>query len=398
MPEDFIPLCVPCLRGRELDYLRECVETNWVSYAGPFVPRFEALTAASVGSAHAVATNSGTAALHIALKLAGVEPGDEVLVSDLTFIAPVNAIRYCGAHPVFFDAEPLYWQINVDHVREFLETECRASSNRLLNRATGRRIAALLPVHILGHPLDLDPLIELATRYQIPLVEDATEALGARYRGKAVGGFGAFGCFSYNGNKLITTGGGGVLVTDDADAARLAKHLTTQAKSSIEEYFHDAVGYNYRLTNLQAAVGVAQMERLDECIERKRTIAARYATGLEGLPGLTLPREAEWAFSTFWLYTVLVDAAAAGLSSRDLMRRLAEDNIQSRPLWGLIHDQAPYRGAQAFRIRVAPRLFEQGLSLPCSVSLTEAQQDRVIAAVRRAVTTAPPKLALPVAP
>jgi perosamine synthetase len=379
--DDFIPLCVPALRGNELAYLRECVETNWVSYAGPFVPRFEAATAAYVGSPHAVATNSGTAALHIALQLAGVGVDDEVLVSDLTFIAPANAIRYCGAHPVFFDAEPAHWQMNADDVRAFLETGCSARDGRLVNRKTGRRIAALMPVHILGHPVDMDPLLELAARFELPLIEDATEALGARYRGRATGAMGQFGCFSYNGNKLITTGGGGMLVTANAEMARRAKHLTTQAKCSEEEYFHDAVGYNYRLTNLQAAVGVAQMEQLENCITAKRAIAHRYEQALADVPGITPPREAPWAFSTYWMYTVLVDEAAAGISSRELMRRLAAQRIQTRPLWGLLHEQPPYQRAQAYRIREAPRLFAGALSFPCSVGLDEAQQGRVIAAV-----------------
>ncbi len=383
MADEFIPLCVPALRGNELQYLRQCVETNWVSYVGPFVSQFEALTAAYVGQPHAVATNSGTAALHMALLLAGVQPGDEVLVSDLTFIAPVNTIRYCGAYPVFIDAEPHYWQMNADDVRSFLEQECTAANGRLVNRRSGRPVTALLPVHILGHPVDLDPLLELARRFDLKLIEDATEALGARYRGRRAGGFGDSACFSYNGNKLITTGGGGMLVTADAETARRAKHLTTQAKSSADEYFHDEIGYNYRLTNIQAAVGVAQMEQIDDCIARKRAIAARYAAELAEVPGLTLPGEADWAFSTFWLYTVLIDEAVTGISSRALMRSLAEAKIQTRPLWGLMHDQAPHRQAQAYRIQEAPRLFREGLSLPCSVDLTDEQQARVIAAVRR---------------
>ena len=377
-----IPLSVPEMRGNELVYLRECVETNWVSYVGPFVTRFEEQMAKYVGTRHAVATNSGTAALHIALLVAGVKPGDEVLVPDLTFIAPANAIRYAGAVPVFMDVTPDHWQMDADKVIEFLGKECHLVAGRLRNRKTGRPVTAIIPVHILGHPVDMQPIVDAARRHGLKVIEDATEALGGKYRGTMVGALGDVSCFSFNGNKIITTGGGGMLNTNNEEWAHKAKYLTTQAKDDPIEYVHHEIGYNYRLTNLQAAVGVAQMENLDEYVRIKREIAGRYAKGLADVPGLTLPKEASWACSTFWLYTLLVDEVRYGMGSRALQRALAKRNIQTRPLWAPIHEQRPYHDCQAYRIEVVQRLHRQALSLPCSVGLTQDDQQRVISVVR----------------
>jgi perosamine synthetase len=381
MADDMIPLCVPALRGNELEYLRQCVETNWVSYVGSFVSRFEAQTADFVGAPHAVATNSGTAALHIALQVAGVRAGDEVLVSDLTFIAPANAIRYCGAFPVFMDADPVYAQMDPAKVAEFLERQCTAAQGQLRNRRSGRPVTALLPVHILGHPAPMDELLALAQRFGLRVIEDATEALGARYRGRMVGSLGDVGCFSYNGNKIITTGGGGMLVTAQATWAAQAKHLTTQAKSDPLEYLHDQVGYNYRLTNIQAAVGVAQMEQLPGVLADKHRIAATYNRRLQAVPGLAVPARADWAEPNDWLYTIRVDADDFGMDARELLQVLATHGIQTRPLWAPIHEQAPYRDCEAYRIEVTTQLCRQCLSLPCSSNLTEAQQERVLTVI-----------------
>ena len=378
---EFVPLIVPEIRGNEWTYIKECLDTNWVSSVGTYVDRFERMIAGRVGCKYAVATVNGTAALHIALLLAGVGPDDEVLVSSLTFIAPANAIRYVGAWPVFIDAEPGYFQLAPSAVVDFVENDCRWDGKELRNRRTGRRVKAILPVHILGHPADLDPVLEVAARYSLPVIEDATEGLGARYRGKSLGSFGTAGCFSFNGNKIITTGGGGMLVTDDANLAARAKYLTTQAKDDQVEYVHNAIGYNYRLTNLLAAMGCAQVEQLDAFVAAKRAIAARYRKSLSGLPGIQLPEEADWAFSTFWMYTVLIDEKAANISSRELLHGLAAVGIQSRPLWQPIHRSqahSPYSGPPC---PVSDLLYAQAISLPCSVGLTFSAQDRVIEAV-----------------
>jgi perosamine synthetase len=375
---DFIPLIVPEIRGNEWKYVKECLDTNWVSSGGSYVDRFEKMVAERAGTKYAIATVNGTAALHIALMLAGVEADDEVLVSSLTFIAPANAIRYLGAWPVFIDAEPRYWQINPAGVIDFLEKGCRWDGQILRNRRTGRRVKAILPVHILGHPVDLDPILAVSAKYSLPVIEDATEGLGARYRGKSLGSLGQIGCFSFNGNKIITTGGGGMLVTDNAEWAARARYLTTQAKDDPIEYVHNAVGYNYRLTNLLAAMGCAQMEQLDTFVEAKRQIARRYQESLATLPGIHLPEEADWASSTFWMYTVLIDDNKSGINSRELLRELAARKIQTRPLWQPIHRSPAHNPSGSPSCPNSEALHRQAISLPCSVGLTRSGQGRVI--------------------
>ena len=377
-PADFIPLIVPEIRGNEWKYVKECLDTNWVSSVGSYVDRFEKMTAERAGTKYAIATVNGTAALHIALLLAGVQAGDEVVVSSLTFIAPANAIRYVGAWPVFIDAEPRYWQINPAGVIDFLEKGCRWDGQILRNRRTGRRVKAMLPVHILGHPADLDPILAVAAKYSLPVIEDATEGLGARYRGKSLGGVGHMGCFSFNGNKIITTGGGGMLVTNNAEWAARAKYLTTQAKDDPIEYVHNAVGYNYRLTNLLAAMGCAQMEQLDTFVEAKRQIARRYQESLATLPGIHLPEEADWASSTFWMYTVLIDDEKSRINSRELLCELAARKIQTRPLWQPIHRSPAHNPSGSPSCPNSEALHRQAISLPCSVGLTRSGQGRVI--------------------
>lgn len=383
-PDGFIPLSVPVVQGNEWAYVKECLDTGWVSSAGSFVDRFEQNFAAYLGSRAAVATVNGTSALHLALLVAGIEPEDEVLVSALTFIAPVNAVRYCGAWPVFIDADPRTWLMNPEHVTAFLENECHWKNGSWHNKHTGRRVRAILPVHILGHPCDMDPILAIGRKMNLTVIEDATESLGARYRERMVGTLGDIACFSFNGNKLITTGGGGMLVTENRAWAERARYLATQAKDDPVEYIHHEVGFNYRLTNVQAAIGVAQMEQLPHLLEVRRRIAEQYHQGLAGISGLTLPSEAPWASSTFWLYTVLVDQAGFGLDSRGLMKYLAAERIQSRPLWSPVHRARPYAKAFAYRVEVADRIQAMALSLPSSSNLTVEQVQRVIDTIRAA--------------
>jgi perosamine synthetase len=387
---DFIPLSVPAIQGNEWCYIKECLDSNWVSSVGAFVDRFEGAIAARVGTRFAVATVNGTAALHVALLLAGVKPEDEVLVSTLTFIAPVNAIRYVGAWPVFIDAEPDYWQMDPSGVVDFLERGCRWHNGALHNRLTGRRVSAVIPVHILGHPVNLDGILEIARKYGLKVIEDATESLGAMYKGRPVGSIGDIAAFSFNGNKIITTGGGGMLATSHEEWARKAKYLTTQAKDDPTEYIHSEIGYNYRLTNLLAAMGCAQLEQLESFIAAKQRIATRYAEGLQGLPGISIMKEAPWASSVWWLYTVLIDKTAFGTDSRQLMRSLSSRNIQTRPLWQPIHLSGAHKGGSATKLPIAEKLYHQALSLPCSVSLREEEQSRVIEEIRTIAAGASP--------
>jgi perosamine synthetase len=378
MPAGFIPLCVPEIRGNEWTYIKECLDTNFVSSVGPFVDRFERDVAARVGTRYAVACVNGTSALHIALLVTGIQPDDEVLVSTLTFIAPVNAIRYAGAWPVFVDAEPNYWQMDPQKVEDFLTRDCEWVNGELRSKITHRRVRAIMPVHILGHPCDTDPLLELASKYNLIVIEDATESLGAKYKGRVVGHLGDLACLSFNGNKLVTTGGGGMIVTDNEAWARKAKYLTTQAKDDPLEFVHNEIGYNYRLTNIQAALGVAQMEKLDEYIAIKRRIAATYTDAFKDVPGLTPIHEADWAFSVFWMFTILVDEVKYGMDSRALLRRLGANKIQTRPLWQPAHLSPAHHGAYATDCSTAERLNRDALSLPCSVGLKTDDQRRVL--------------------
>lgn len=378
-----IPNAVPYLGGHEWQYVKECLDSNWVSSAGPFVDRFEKEVAACVGAAHGVATVSGTAALHVALLLAGVEPGDEVLVPALTFVATANAVHYCGAVPVFMDSEPRSWTMDPQKVAEYLARECEVKGGRVVNRATGRTVRAMLPVHLYGHPVDLDPLLELTHRFPLALVEDAAEALGARYKGRRVGAHGLVGCLSFNGNKIITTGGGGMILTNDERLARRARSLTTQAREEGPEYVHREIGFNYRLSSLQAALGLAQLEQLDRFIEAKRRTARVYTDALGRLGGAEPLGEAPWAFSMFWMYSVLLDPSRYG-DVRQLIARASAEGIGLRPLWYPLHRQPVFARCQAYRIEVVDRLWGRGVSLPCSVGITPEEQERVVDFLARA--------------
>ena len=376
-PSAFIPLCEPAIRGNEGRYVQECLSTGWLS-TGSFLDRFEKELATRVGARYAVATASGTSALHVALLVTGIEPDDEVLLPALTFIAPANAIRYVGAWPVFLDVDPVYLQLDPSKVADFLHTQCQRIEGHWRNRRTGRRVKAIVPVHILGHPVDMDPLLELARRFDLIVIEDATESLGAKYKGRPVGQLGDIACFSFNGNKLITTGGGGMIVTSNSHWSERARYLINQAKDDPLEYVHRTIGYNYRLSNLQAAVGCAQFEQLDSYIAAKRAIAERYDEVLGRAAGLSPMREAPWASSVAWMYTVQVNEAAYGISSRALLAKLGKARIQARPLWQPLHRSPAHAASSPGECQVADELYRDGLSLPCSVGLTSADQERVI--------------------
>jgi perosamine synthetase len=379
-PRPPIPNAVPHLAGNEWRYVKQCLDENWVSSVGEFVTRFEREVAAWVGVPYAVATVNGSAALHVALLAAGVQRDDEVLVPALTFVATANTIAYCGAHPVFMDSEEASWGIDAGKVADFLGRECLVKDGRVVNRATGRTVRALLPVHLYGHPCDLDPLLELARRYPLAVVEDSAEALGAEYRGRRVGVEGLAGCLSFNGNKIITTGGGGMVITRDADVAARVRRLTTQARGSALEFEHDEIGFNYRLVNVLAALGVAQLEQLPGFIEDKRATAAFYRDALAGRRGVRVFSEAPWARSTYWMASILLDERACP-DVRALVRDLNADGIGARPLWRPLHLQPAFRDAQTHRVEVAERLYARGLSLPCSVGITAEERQAVVEAL-----------------
>lgn len=367
----FIPLCEPFIGGNEERYLRECLETNFVSSVGPFVERFEREFAPFVGAKYAVATCNGTAAIHVALRLVGVGVGDEVLVSTFTFIGSVNPIHYLGGTPVFIDADERTWNLDPHLVVDEVRRRARI----------GKLPKAVIIVHILGQPADLAPLLEIAAEYQIPVIEDAAESLGAQYKGRYVGTFGQIGCFSFNGNKVMTTGGGGMIVTNDVNLAQRAKHLTTQARLPGLEYQHDEVGYNYRLTNLQAAFGVAQLEQLPHFLDSKRRTAVWYDKAFHTMEGLVRPEVVPGGSSSHWMYSVLVDPVKVGCDRHEMAQLLQERGVHARPLWTPIHALQLYQECPRVGGAVAERLFAQGLSLPCSVGLNEADQQWVIESV-----------------
>jgi dTDP-4-amino-4,6-dideoxygalactose transaminase len=359
-----IPLAVPDLRGNEAKYLAQCVADNWVSSVGPFVTEMERRVAALAARRYAVATVNGSAALHLALLALGVGPGDLVAVPDWTFAATVNAVVHAGATPLFVDVTAESWTLDP----------------ALLDRALseyGARVKAVIVVHALGHPADMDAILRVTGRHGVPLVEDAAGAIGAFYKGRPVGAFGAAAIFSFNGNKVVTAGGGGMVVTDDDAVARTARHLSTQARPGAD-YVHDAAGFNYRMTNLNAAVGLAQLERLDAMVAAKRRIAARYEQAVTGRDDVGFMPRCAWAESSAWLSSVLVardeDAAA-------LVEHLAAQRIEARVFWRALSHQAPYRAAPRVLAGVAAGLSGRVVSLPCSSSLTEADQARVLDAL-----------------
>ncbi len=381
-----IPLSAPVLNGNEWKYIKECLDTAWVSSAGKFVDTFEEKIAGYTGAKHAVACVNGTSALHISLIVSGVQPGDEVLVPTLTFISPVNTIRYTGSEPVFFDADE-YYNIDVEKLSDFIKQETEFRNGNSYNKTTGRRIAAIIPVHVFGNAVNLEPAAPLLKERNITIIEDATESLGTRYtqgtyNGKHTGTVGDLGCISFNGNKIITTGGGGAIITDNDDLAEKARHLTTQAKDDDVYYIHNEVGYNYRLTNLQAALGVAQLEQLPRFLGAKKQNFNLYKSRLSGIDGLALAESPCYAGNNHWMYPLQIDNTVYGRTRDELIKHLANNNMQSRPVWQLNHLQKPFAGCQSYRIDNAHTLLEKTVNLPCSVNLTERDIDTVIGALQ----------------
>lgn len=351
MSQRFIPLAEPVLTGNEQKYLQECLETGWISGSGKFVEAFEDGFAAFCGAAHGVAIVNGTAALHVALLALGIGPGDEVIVPDLTYIASANAVTYCGARPVFADVDPATWTLDPQDVALKISP----------------RTKAIMPVHLYGHPVDMDPILDLAEAHNLYIVEDAAEAHGAEYKGRRVGTLGDIGVFSFYGNKIITTGEGGMIVTNNSTLASRSRLLKGQGMDPEHRYWFPIIGYNYRMTNMQAAIGLAQLERIEWFIERRLEVARWYNAALKSLPVLT-PIEADWAKNSYWLYSICVSEEI----DRDLlMNHLLERGVETRPFFYPMHKMPPYRDSTHDTFPVASRLAKQGLSLPSSANLTQ---------------------------
>ncbi len=306
--KDFIALHEPFFGGNEWNYVKECIDSGWVSSVGQYVNRFEDALAEFTGVKYAVATVNGTAALHISLKLAGVEPNDEVLIPDMTFVATANALNYLGAIPHFVDISETTLGLDPYKLDDYLKEIVNVRNDGSINKFTGRRIKAVVPMHAFGHPVDLDPLIEVCIKYQLELIEDAAESLGSYYKGRHTGNWGKISALSFNGNKVVTTGGGGAILTNDINIAKQAKHITTTAKLPHKWNFnHDQVGYNYRLPNINAALGCAQLEQLPTFLEKKRSLAEQYQRAFNLIKGITFFTEPEFAKSNYWLNVLLLD-------------------------------------------------------------------------------------------
>lgn len=357
-PPDFIPVYTPALDGREEKYVLDAVRSGWISSLGQYVTRFEQEFAEFCGVAHAVSVCNGTASLHLALHALGIGPGDEVIVPSLTFVASANAVAYTGAKPVFADVDPHTWCIDPD------------DAARLVTAAT----RAIMPVHVYGHPADMGAIGALAERHGLHVVEDAAEAHGAQVDGRKVGGLGTIGSFSFYANKIITTGEGGMLTTDDGELAARCRMLRDHAMPPQKRYWHEEIGFNYRMTNLQAAVGVAQMERIESFIRRKRRIAGIYGEILCGVPGIVLPAERPGCMNVYWMYSILVEPPY-GCSRDELIVRLRSKGIDSRPFFHPLDTLPPYRSAAPRP--VAQRLSGSGINLPSAPVLTDRQVEYV---------------------
>lgn len=366
-------LSPPHLSGLEEQYVADAFATNWVTPLGPHVDAFEAEFAAAVGAKHAVAVCSGTAALHLALLLAGVGPGDEVLVSTLTFVASVNPIVYLGATPTFIDSERVSWNMDPALLEEALEIRARS----------GRLPKAVVVVHLYGQSADLDAIAAACVRYGVPLVEDAAEALGASHKGRSPGTVGATGVFSFNGNKIITTAGGGMLVSADGVRIAHARKLATQARDPAPHYEHSEVGYNYRLSNVLAAIGRGQLRVLDDRVAARRRNFDFYATALADMPGIEFMPEAPWGTHTRWLTTLTINQEHFGTDREGLRRALEADGIEARPVWKPMHLQPFYAKYPIVGGDVADDLFARGLCLPSGSSLTQVDLERVVGVIRR---------------
>jgi len=353
-----IPVAEPIIGDKEKAYVNDCLNSGWISSLGKYVTAFEEGFAGFCGARFGIATSNGTTALHLALVVAGIGPGDEVLLPTLTFIATANAVHYCGAKPVFLDSEPRTWNLDPARIEEKITPRTRA----------------IIVVHLYGHPVDMDPVMTIARRHNLIVIEDAAEAHGAQYKGRPVGSIGHLAAFSFYGNKIITTGEGGMVLTDDPALAERARSLRDHGMDAHKRYWHPVIGYNYRMTNIQAAIGLGQLERIEELIALRRRNAALYNRYLCQVPGITLPPEESWAKSVYWMYSILLDERFP-LGRDDFLVALKTRGVDSRPFFYPIHTNPPYCTDERFP--VAESLAARGLNLPSGATLTPAQVETI---------------------
>jgi aminotransferase in exopolysaccharide biosynthesis len=377
-----IPLSVPHVIGNEWTYVKECLDSGWVSSAGKYVEKFEQECCNYIGSKYAIACVNGSSALHVSLLLSGVKPDEEVIVPTLTFIAPINVVIYIGAKPVFMDCDD-YYNINVEKVENFLKHNTYQKNGFTFNKLTKKRIAAIIPVHVFGNAVDMENLLTICSDYNIKVIEDATESLGTTYNSgqfvnRRAGNIGQIGCLSFNGNKIITTGGGGMILTNNPEYADKARYLTTQAKDDVIKYIHNEIGFNYRLTNIQAAMGVAQLENILDFIKIKKQNYNAYKISIDKIQGLKLTEVPKYADNNHWMYALQINEKIYGQNSQQLMTLLLNNNIETRPIWYLNHLQKPFKDCQTHYIEKAYKMWETTINIPCSVSLKTEEMNKVI--------------------
>lgn len=364
--EGAVALHEPCFNGNEWKYVKDCIDSTWVSYVGKYVDRFEEMIADYTGAKKAVAVVNGTAALQIALKVAGVKAGDEVLIPALTFVATANAVVHCGAIPHFVDSEEKTLGLDPRKLKDYLKEIAQSDANGCKNKKTGNRITAVIPMHTFGHPVDLDPLMEVCNEYKLIMIEDAAESLGSFYKGKHTGNWGKLSILSFNGNKTITTGGGGAIITNDEGLAKLAKHLTSTAKVPHRwEFRHDHIGYNYRLPNINAALGCAQMEQLPGLLEKKRALAERYQKAFQSVEGLKFFTEPPNAKSNYWLNVLLLDKADVELHNK-ILEKTNDAGIMTRPAWILLNKLHMFEYCTKMDLSCAKNLETRLINIPSS--------------------------------
>ena len=371
-------LSVPNISGNELKYVKECLETGWISSAGSYVDKFEQMVADYAGAKYGIATMNGTAALHIALLLEGVKPDDYVIVSNLTFVASANSIKYTGAIPILIDADPNTWQMDLDLLEGFLHNKTTLNSigERIL-KSDGKCVRTIMPVHIQGNIFDIDRFKMICEKYNISFIEDAAEALGSKYKGKSSGTFGKMGVFSFNGNKIISSGGGGVIVTSDESIAKKAKHLTTTAKTDPMLYYHDQVGYNYRLVNILAAVGVAQMEQLPGFVQKKQFIGEFYKSNLKGVGDIEFQHIKNDVEHNNWLFTIQTT------KQKELLQYLNSNKILSRPFWMPMNQLPMYGDCHYINIvDNCRKIHDTCLSIPCSTGISDEDLELVVEKIK----------------
>lgn len=376
-----IPLSIPLLDGNEWNYVKDCLDTGWISSTGSYVNQFEQAVADYTGAKYGVACMNGTVGLHIAQVVAGVQASDYVITPNITFIATLNAIKYTGASPILIDVLPNTWQMDLHLLESFLsqetEIKCVDGQYNSYRKIDGKRVFAIMPVHVLGNMGDMDKLQELATIYHLVIIEDSTEALGSYYKGKHAGTFGKFGVFSFNGNKIISTGGGGVIVTDDEEFAKKAKHLTTQAKVSAMEYIHDEIGYNYRLVNVLAAIGVAQMEKFPTLLENKHKMDQFYRSELQGVGDIEFQMVDTSVNANCWLFTFKTS------KMRALLEYLNANEVQSRPFWMPMNQLKMFENdLYITENNNSNAVYETSISIPSSAGISQSELETVVKTIK----------------